>query len=227
MTTQSNSQTIRQEAKEERKSQLRLQIRTEILQACAQLIVEKGLSKLSMDEISTLSGFSKGSLYNYFGNRDELIWVVINTYREHFLSQCMPVLRNSELKISERLHFFVDILFDSLESQHGLSAVLEYFQEQVSAARHIHSSEHSAATARMMLYIDAFHENFTPFFTEGIQAGIIRGQDAKICVFSLINLVTQLYDASKTGLINDYVENKNSKKFVIDLFLIDPLSSTF
>ena len=43
-----------------------------IIKAAAQIFSEKGYDKTTLDEIATLAEFSKGSLYNYFENKEDL-----------------------------------------------------------------------------------------------------------------------------------------------------------
>jgi AcrR family transcriptional regulator len=44
-----------------------------IIKAAAKAFFEEGLDKTSMDEIAEAAGVSKGSLYNYFKNKDDLL----------------------------------------------------------------------------------------------------------------------------------------------------------
>lgn len=50
-----------------------------ILQAGEELIVEKGYSETSMDDIAERVGVSKGTLYLHFASKDDLILAIIET----------------------------------------------------------------------------------------------------------------------------------------------------
>lgn len=187
--------------KETRKIQLRQQIRGEILQACAQVLVRKGVQGLSMDEVADLAGMSKGSLYNYFENREELLWVVIDTYREIFLQACVPALSHSQLPLSERLHLLIDIFYTTLEEQLGLSAVLEYFQEQVRELS-VKQVEMNPSQARTLAYIREFHEMFVPFLSFAVSEVSVKNLPPLVLSYSLVEHVVSLHAAARAGLID-------------------------
>lgn len=203
-------------AKEERKVQQRLQVRAEILQACAQVIVEKGVSGLSMEDVSQLAGLSKGSLYNYFSNREELIWVIIDTYRDQFLAACEPIFHNTQIDTASRFTLLVELLFHTLENQHGLVAVLDYFREQIHQARHLPSLQQDVPTARVLHYIEEFHGAFLPFLESAIAANVIRGKDPRTVAFMLVDTVSRLVDAQKVDILHR--SSEELRHCVLDLF---------
>ncbi len=53
--------------------------RRRILKAAKGVFVEKGFARASIDDVVAASGMSVGAIYNYFGNKDELIWAAIDT----------------------------------------------------------------------------------------------------------------------------------------------------
>lgn len=59
-------------AKEERRKKLQTFHREHILKAAMSLVEKGGLESLTMEDVARIAGFSVGSLYNYFRNKDEL-----------------------------------------------------------------------------------------------------------------------------------------------------------
>lgn len=57
----------------ERKEREKEQKRSIMLQAAEALILEKGLEQLNMDEVAERAEVSKGSLYQYFNNKNDLV----------------------------------------------------------------------------------------------------------------------------------------------------------
>ncbi len=53
--------------------------RRRILKAAKGVFVEKGFARASIDDVVAASGMSVGAIYNYFGNKDELIRAAIDT----------------------------------------------------------------------------------------------------------------------------------------------------
>ena len=198
--------------KETRREQLRQQIRLDILQATAQLIAQKGVNSLSMDEVAALSGLSKGSLYNYFENRDELIWMVIDTYNQHFFERAAPLLTQDSPSFRERFTALVDLILDTLETQTGLACILDYFEEQTSQARFA-----TKADGPMLKYVRQFHERFEPFFSKAIAHGEVRGSNPMDISVTFVSAIFHLFEFSRIGLLHS--KTSEQRQFVLDLFL--------
>ena len=56
-----------------------------ILTAGARVLVERGYAKTTTNHIARVAGVSIGSLYQYFGNKDELVLAIINRHAENIL----------------------------------------------------------------------------------------------------------------------------------------------
>jgi len=52
--------------------------RERILQAAAELVAEKGAAGMSLDDVRARTGVSRGQLYHYFEDRDDLVHAVID-----------------------------------------------------------------------------------------------------------------------------------------------------
>ncbi|HEY3295327.1 MAG TPA: TetR/AcrR family transcriptional regulator [bacterium] len=65
----------RKTMRREQESQLR---RREIMLAARTLFIEKGFRNTTLDEIAEQSAFGKGTIYNYFANKDDLFHAIID-----------------------------------------------------------------------------------------------------------------------------------------------------
>ena len=73
--------------------QARSQQRVElILQACKQLISEKGCAALKMSDIATTAGVSVGSIYQYFPNKQAIVAALATHFLEVFRADARKVL---------------------------------------------------------------------------------------------------------------------------------------
>src|SRR6266849_2181971 len=52
--------------------------RTRIVQAAAELVAEKGIAGMSLDDVRARTGASRSQLYHYFEDRDDLVHAVID-----------------------------------------------------------------------------------------------------------------------------------------------------
>jgi TetR/AcrR family transcriptional repressor of nem operon len=85
--------------------------RTEILDAAAALIAEKGFSQTSVDDVIRRSGLcGKAHFYHYFSSKDELGLEVLDRQFERFTARGLAMLRDPMLAPLERLGRFVDSL---------------------------------------------------------------------------------------------------------------------
>jgi len=199
--------------KESRRELVRQQTRVDILQATAQLIAQKGVNSLSMDEVAALSGLSKGSLYNYFENRDELIWLVIDTYYQHFFELAEPLLNQDTPSFHERFTSLVDLILDSLEMQAGLAGVFDYFEAQISQARFAAKTD-----GPTLKYVKQFHQQLEPFFARAVAKREVRGSNAMDISVSFVTIIFHLFEFSRIGLLR--TNKSEQRQFVLDLFLI-------
>jgi AcrR family transcriptional regulator len=63
--------------------------RTQILMGAAQVFAEKGYHKATTREIATAAGVSEGTIYNYFGNKRELLLAMVDQVGMHSLKGIM------------------------------------------------------------------------------------------------------------------------------------------
>lgn len=71
--------------------------RQSILQAALELVMEKGLNKLSLREIARRADYSPAGLYEYFGSKDEIVEALVCDASDRFfahlnrVSKALPV----------------------------------------------------------------------------------------------------------------------------------------
>ena len=93
--------------------------RSEILDAAAQLITERGFRETSVDDViksSKLSG--KSHFYHYFKSKEELGFEVLNRQFERFAERGLAILREPMIDPLERLYLFIDTLV-AAQAQRG------------------------------------------------------------------------------------------------------------
>ena len=85
--------------------------RSEILDAAALLITERGFRETSVDDViksSKLSG--KSHFYHYFKSKEELGYEVLDRQFERFAERGLAILREPMIDPLERLALFIDTL---------------------------------------------------------------------------------------------------------------------
>jgi len=62
--------------------------RAAITQAAAEVFARKGFQGASVDDIATAAGVSKGSLYSYFDNKEELFYATFQAFEAQLVVEC-------------------------------------------------------------------------------------------------------------------------------------------
>jgi TetR/AcrR family transcriptional repressor of nem operon len=85
--------------------------RSEILDAAAQLIAQRGYAHTSVDDVIRGSGLSgKSHFYHYFTSKEELGYAVLGKTFEQFADCGLAILRDPTHDPLERLSLFIDSL---------------------------------------------------------------------------------------------------------------------
>jgi len=141
--------------------------RRDIAGACTELLLEKGIKNLTITEIAKTSGIGKGTVYDYFNNKEEIVFEIIRKFiEEHQLN----LLSQSDRKTSTKqkiLH-----LFDVFLSEHRpYEKHLDVYREYLSVTLATKSRPMLDFNSECSGFIQTILENI---FDEGIQRGEIK-----------------------------------------------------
>lgn len=100
----------------ERKQREKEQRRNEILDAAEKIIFSKGLEQASMDEIAEMAELSKGTLYLYFKNKEDLYLAINQRGLELFYNKLEKTIQDNEkenglnqmIKLGETYYHFCE-----------------------------------------------------------------------------------------------------------------------
>ncbi|HET7457791.1 MAG TPA: TetR family transcriptional regulator C-terminal domain-containing protein [Gemmatimonadaceae bacterium] len=85
--------------------------RSQILDAAALLIAERGFTLTSIDDVIRESGLSgKSHFYHYFKSKEQLGYEVLNRQFERFAERGLAILREPMIEPLDRLNLFIDSL---------------------------------------------------------------------------------------------------------------------
>lgn len=122
-----------------------------IVAAAADLLAEDGYNTLSTNAIARRAGVSPGTLYQYFGDRDEIVDELVHRMVRNFEDTMSPVLRNLDAKPnSDARNQFVYAVLDALEANAG---VLRAIADRIPHREQI--EQLAAIRARV---VDAIHQ---------------------------------------------------------------------
>jgi AcrR family transcriptional regulator len=102
--------------------------RRDIAVACTELLLEKGIKNLTITEIAKTAGIGKGTVYDYFSNKEEIVFEIIRNFIE---KHHQNLLSNSHQKTSTKQKILY--LFDFFLSEHKpYEKHLDVFREYLS-----------------------------------------------------------------------------------------------
>lgn len=103
----------------------------EIIQSAIRFFSEKGYFSTSMQEIAEDCGISKGTLYNFFDSKEELLIQVIDQSCKRILQNTMNIDFNTSLSPKEKLVKKIVMQFDAVfENKNSITMLLRTFIPQ-------------------------------------------------------------------------------------------------
>jgi TetR/AcrR family acrAB operon transcriptional repressor len=87
--------------------------RRDIAVACTELLLEKGIKDLTITEIAKTAGIGKGTVYDYFSNKEEIVFEIIRNFIEEHHRY---LLSQSDKRTSTKQKIFY--LFDFFLSEY-------------------------------------------------------------------------------------------------------------
>ena len=110
------------------KDNLREKRKNEIMNIASDLFYSKGISETTISEIAYLANIGKGTFYEYFKNKDDVINEYIKIYFQNIHQQINQKIESLETN-EEKIHFIVKFLFISKTTDEKLTYLLvEFFR---------------------------------------------------------------------------------------------------
>jgi len=184
--------------------------RAEILEQAEKIFSLKGYHNVTMAEIASASGFSTGSLYQFFEGKENLYTSMIGEKFDLMFSEIRNATQRAE-NVIDKIEMLVDAQLQFMENNADFCRL---FVKGESAAL----SE--AMTSLRQKLIEEFlkHINFIEnLLQEGIEKGLIRNLPVNDMAQSLFYLIRASSIEWLLSLKNESPSTK--KKFVLDIFL--------
>ncbi len=187
-----------------RKARRKEQNIQDIQNACFKLLLEKSVEELSMDEIAKEAGFGKGSLYNHFNNKEDLVKSLLQVASQNFIDQASEIAQ-SEGSFKEKLFKILTYLEHVHTKDKCLIRLIQHIQHNLRNDANV-DKEKIEIGKKVMLW-------FTHFFEEGIKANEIPINDPQRLASLAIHIFPELELHQKLGL----VQLGNNVSFLMDL----------
>lgn len=140
----------------------KVQKRKDIALTCKELFVEKGIKNLTISQIAVQAGVGKGTLYDYFQNKEDIVFEIVNNLlheRNEKKVKKISEAKTTKAKIKVFFEFFYN---DEVELR-------ELYKEFISIAL-------SEANPQMMEFQTHCFQTYNIWFHQILQAGIDAGE---------------------------------------------------
>ena len=164
--------------------------RIEILKSAAAAFRRRGYHGASVEEIAEALHMTKGSLYYYFRNKEEILYFCHDYSLDILLDLLKDVEaegRSPEEKLRRLIVAFVHMIIDEL---HGTALTMDL---QALSPR---------ALRRIIAKRDRFDRGVRRVLQEGMDAGVFRRGDAKLRTFAIlgaVNWISRWFDPRGTA----------------------------
>ena len=91
------------------------QKKEDIALSCKELILTKGINNLTVAEVAKTAGVGKGTIYEYFENKDEIVFELVSILmKEH--SQKLKISLEKKKTTKEKIRTFSNFFYDKEDS---------------------------------------------------------------------------------------------------------------
>jgi len=151
--------------------------RTEILKSAAAAFRRRGYHGASVDEIASALEMTKGNLYYYFKNKEEILFACHEYSLDMLLALMTDVLADTaspEAKLRRLVLAFVHLILDEL---HGTALTLD--PEALSPV----------LLKRVIEKRDQFDQGVRAIIQQGIDEGLFKAGDPKLIEFAMMGAI--------------------------------------
>ena len=148
----------------------------------ARVFSEKGFSSSSLKDVSRAAGLSKGGIYHYFSSKEELLFVIADTYMDILLDG----LENKLRKIpdpKEQIRFFIRRHIDFHSKNVHESRIIMHGYNDFSPGNR------KLVKKKTRRYIDILKATIDAFFEDSAVSAVKR----KIALYSLLGMFNWIY----------------------------------
>lgn len=116
--------------KEKKKIQVEQMMREEICAAIRRLMCRQAYKDMKMSDIATEAGVSKGTLYNYFSSKEELVRFFLDEKEAEYDGKLKALVTADMPSAREKLIKYFELAFSFADNNEGWSKLFfEYIQE--------------------------------------------------------------------------------------------------
>lgn len=182
--------------------------RREIALACFDLISDIGMKKITVSTVAKTAGIGKGTVYEYFESKDDIIFEIINMHIEHHHNKFLELIKNVNSTREKVFHFLNFVMVEDDENLRHFSGYKEYL---------------SVILGEENLEMLQFNSKCHQFFQNKLYKIIQEGIDSKELIPNSIDFVDGIMAFEKGVALQRMTQegfdsNSVCKKYINSLF---------
>ena len=180
------------------------QRRKEIATTCSDLIHDIGMKKLTVAQVAIKAGIGKGTIYEYFENKDDIVFEIMNIHIDTYHNEFLETIKDVKSTKQKVFHFFKFVIDDSIENLKHFNGYKEYLSIVLSDDNHA---------------MKKFNLKCNVFFNDQLRKFIKEGIDKKELIPESINLVDGLLTFEKGLALIKMTQDDFDAKSSCELFI--------
>jgi AcrR family transcriptional regulator len=138
--------------------------RRNIASSCKEILLEYGIRNLTISQIAKTAGVGKGTIYEYFENKEDIVFEIITTFIAEHEKRLLEI-SNQNITIKDKLFYFFSMLHEDEESKRQLNIYREFLAISM-----------TNGTQNMIDFNIKCREKFALILEKIIKEGISKGE---------------------------------------------------
>ena len=138
--------------------------RSDIACSCMEILLQHGIKNLTISEIAKTAGVGKGTIYEYFENKEDIVFEIITIFIAVHEKKLFEIT-NQNISTKEKMFHFFYLLFEDENSHKQLNIYREFLAISM-----------TNGTREMIDFNIACREKFTNILNQIIKEGIDKNE---------------------------------------------------
>lgn len=138
--------------------------RRAIALSCTELLLEYGIGNLTISEIAKTAGVGKGTIYEYFENKEDIVFEIIGIFMAKYEEMLLQIVGRAE-STREKLFHFLFMIFEEV-----------HYHKQLNIYREFLAISLANGTQQMVAFSVGCRERFAMILRQIVEEGIANGE---------------------------------------------------
>jgi AcrR family transcriptional regulator len=154
----------------------------DILKEAQKLFWAKGYDRTSVKDIANACGFTQGNIYNYFQNKEEILYIAILGEMKRLIDMIQPLENDTNTSPIEQLKVFIQRHVEhTLGPPKGKLLHLDFEMRYLSPRYQV----------EIIQLRDTYDRILRKIIRRGIDAGIFADVDEKIFIYGIASIIVR------------------------------------